>query len=161
MKIKFKAGNKSQTVSVTNVTDAKKIILIAKGELLKTDILKDIDFDSKKLTCKVDGQKVTLNELINGLGEIIDKTVSSSKNKENGKKDKKKSKKKKDKKSDSKTSKKKLDKSDKKKSKKNKDGKKSKKKDKKSKYDMSTKPINKDSDLRKNAEGKIVIGRRN
>jgi hypothetical protein len=99
MKFKFYyKGNKSktQTIKCDNKDSLMKILTIAKAELLKKNILKDIDFTDNKLMCKVDGKIYNMKELWNTFSTYKsnttknkDKKSKQNKHKKNKKKNKK------------------------------------------------------------------------
>jgi len=83
-----KKKKKEQVIKAKTDSELMLVAKIAKCELTKNQILKDLDFSSGKLMCKVDSDKFTMQELwslLNKKFSIADK-VKSKKDKPKGKK---------------------------------------------------------------------------
>ena len=83
-----KKKKKEQVIKAKTDSELMTVAKIVKCELTKNQILKDLDFSSGKLMCKVDGNKLTMQELwtlLNKKFNITEK-VKSKKDKPKGKK---------------------------------------------------------------------------
>ena len=85
---------KNQTIKAKTQEEFMSVAKIAKCELTKNSILKDLDFKGNRLMCKIDDKVLSMKEL----WELLDKKLKNTKKDYKEKKKKKKDKKKKDKK---------------------------------------------------------------
>lgn len=116
MKIELKCGKETESIKLksSDTEKCKTLMYILHGEALKKTYFPDI-VGKAELTCKVDGEKMSIPDLLNKIKNIIKNSLSDETNSKKGKK-----KKKKDKTKSKKKNTIKLDKSSKKKDKKKK-----------------------------------------
>ncbi len=123
MKIELKCGKQTESIKLksSDTEKCKTLMYILHGEALKKTYFPDI-IGKAELTCKVDGEKMSIPDLLNKIKNIIKNNLSDETNTKKGKKKKKKDKIKSKKKDTIKIDKpnKKKDKKDKKKKKKDK-----------------------------------------
>lgn len=89
---------KNQTIKAKTQEEFMSVAKIAKCELTKNSILKDLDFKGNRLMCKIDDKVLSMKELWELLDKklkITDKVSKDKKKKKSDKKKKKKDKKKK------------------------------------------------------------------
>ena len=99
-----KGKKKQQTIKAKTSDELMRVATVAKCELTKKSILKDLDFTDINLVCEADGKKMNMKELLNSITSKKkvkkDDTKSNDKSKKDKKKKKKSSEKKKKKKKD-------------------------------------------------------------
>ena len=90
MKIELKCGKETESIKLksSDTEKCKTLMYILHGEALKKTYFPDI-VGKAELTCKVDGEKMSIPDLLNKIKNIIKNSLSDETNTKKGKKKKK------------------------------------------------------------------------